>query len=132
MADPQERDLPSLEDEIFAVASTVEEVPAAAPRPPLRWDRAPAVPRRDLGAGAAGFTVFLFVDAVMMWAPLMSSDRPSLLPQMVTLLVLAFGLGSLLIWKVGGSWRPFAFGMMASWLFLTLVSLGFLTGLTSL
>ncbi|WP_067485549.1 hypothetical protein [Actinomadura hibisca] len=132
MADPQERNPPSLEDEIFAMASTVEEVPAAAPRPPLRWDRAPAVPRRDLGAGGAGFGVFLFVDAIMMWAPLMNSHRPSLLPQMVTLLVLAFGLGGLLIWKVGGAWRPFALGMMASWVFLTLVSLGFLTGLTSL
>ncbi|WP_245681480.1 hypothetical protein [Actinomadura kijaniata] len=119
--------MPSLEDEIFSVASRVEE--AAVRRPPLlRWERVPELKPRTFGAGLAGFATFLLVDAVMMWAPLMSSDRGSLLPQMVTLLVLAFGLGGLLAWQVGGGWRPFGVGMMAGWLFLTLISLGFLTG----
>ncbi|MGK5558140.1 hypothetical protein ACSNOI_41705, partial [Actinomadura kijaniata] len=96
--------MPSLEDEIFSVASRVEE--AAVRRPPLlRWERVPDVKPRTLGAGLAGFATFLLVDAVMMWAPLMSSDRGSLLPQMVTLLVLAFGLGGLLSWQVGGRLR---------------------------
>lgn len=74
--------------------------------------------------------MFVFVDAVMMYAPLMMSRRPSLLPQFITLLVLAFGLGGLLVWKVGGRWRTFGIGMMLAWTFLTLVSVGFLTGVT--
>jgi hypothetical protein len=72
----------------------------------------------------------VFVDFVMMYAPLMMSRRPSLLPQFITLLVLAFGLGGLLMWKVGGRWRSFGAGMMLAWVFLTLVSVGFLTGVT--
>ncbi|MFG2246000.1 hypothetical protein [Spirillospora sp. NPDC048823] len=137
MAEPQERDLPSLEDEIFAVAHNVEVEPAAQAQPRLQTDRAEvlvgqarAFLGRDVKALAAGFGLFLFVDAVMMWAPLMMSRRPSLLPQFITLLVLAFGLGSLLIWKVGGRWRTFGIGMMLAWVFLTLVSVGFLTGVT--
>jgi hypothetical protein len=58
----------------------------------------------------------------------MMSRRPSLLPQFVTLLLLAFGLGGLLVWQVGGRWRTFGIGMMLAWGFLTLVSVGFLTG----
>ncbi|WP_243773231.1 hypothetical protein [Actinomadura barringtoniae] len=147
MADPEETDLPhvsnvpnaqggpSLEDEIFSVASNVEmESPQeAAPRLKVRrWERSDAPSASFLRAAGAGFGTFLFVDLVMMSAPLMMSRRPSLLPQMVTLIVFAFGLGSLLIWKVGGTWRPFGYGMMAGWCFLTLISVGFLTGLTGL
>ncbi|GLZ14137.1 hypothetical protein Acsp04_43720 [Actinomadura sp. NBRC 104425] len=126
---------PSLEDEIFAVASTVEvDRPEDGPRirvrarPPWEWAR--GLTRRDVGATLAGFLTFVFVDLVMMYAPLMASRRPSLLPQMITLLVLAFGLGGLLVWKVGGAGRLFGIGMMLAWVFLTLVSVGFLTGLT--
>ncbi|MBW8481851.1 hypothetical protein [Actinomadura parmotrematis] len=134
MADSQEAGLPkeshSLEDDIFAVASSVErEAPGAGPRVHVRRPEVRAPAARDLRAGAAGFGTFLFVDLVMMWAPVMMSDRPSTTPQMVTLLVLAFGLGGLLAWKVGGAWRPFGYGMMTCWLFLTLVSVGFLTGI---
>ncbi|TQM72291.1 hypothetical protein FHX41_6088 [Actinomadura hallensis] len=139
MAEPQERDLPSLEDEIFAVAHRVEVEPAAQAHPRLPADkaqvfveRARAFLGRDVKALGAGFGTFLFVDAVMMWAPLMMSRRPSLMPQFITLLVLAFGLGGLLVVKVGGRWRTFGFGMMLAWGFLTLVSVGFLTGLTAL
>ncbi|QKG23555.1 hypothetical protein [Actinomadura verrucosospora] len=140
MADPQERDVPSLEDEIFAVAQSVQEDPgadAARPRLRLRSERALDIAERtrslsgrEVGAIAAGFGLFVFIDFVMMYAPLMMSRRPSLLPQFVTLLVLAFGLGGLLVWKVGGRWRPFGAGMMLAWVFLTLVSVGFLTGVT--
>jgi hypothetical protein len=144
MADPDETDLPhvshvpsppSLEDEIFSVASTVEVESAqeAAPRLKLkRWERADAPSASFLRAAGAGFVTFLFVDGVMMSAPLMMSRRPSLLPQMVALIAVAFGLGSLLIWKVGGVWRPFGYGMMICWGFLTLISVGFLTGLSNL
>jgi hypothetical protein len=132
MADTHESGRPSLEDEIFAVASTVET--EDGPRVRLRsrppWERIEGLARRDIGSTAAGFLTFLFVDGVMMYAPLMTSRRPSLLPQAITLLLLAFGLGGLLVWKVGGGWRPFGIGMMAGWLFLTLISVGFLTGLT--
>ncbi|MFC6884791.1 hypothetical protein [Actinomadura yumaensis] len=139
MADPQNKDFPSLEDEIFSVAHTVEVEPASRSGPRLRWrsdrvqalgERAQALGGRDIGALAAGFGTFVFVDVVMMYAPLMSSRRPSLLPQFVTLLVLAFGLGGLLVWKVGGRWRPFGAGMMAGWIALTLISVGFLTGVS--
>lgn len=135
MADPRERDLPSLEDEIFSVAHNVEvEQAAGAPLPSDRAqvlaERARAFFGRDVKALGAGFGSFLLVDAVMMYAPLMTSRRPSLLPQFVTLLVLAFGLGGLLVWRVGGRWRTFGHGMMLAWVFLTLVSVGFLTGVT--
>ncbi|RFS86853.1 hypothetical protein D0T12_00790 [Actinomadura spongiicola] len=135
MADSRERDFPSLEDEIFAVAHSVEVEETVSPR--LRTDRAQvfverawAFLGRDVKALGAGFGIFVLVDAVMMYAPLMTSRRPSLLPQFVTLLVLAFGLGGLLVWKVGGRWRTFGFGMMLAWVFLTLMSVGFLTGIT--
>ena len=137
MAEAQESDLPSLEDDIFAVAHTVEVEQGAAAQPLLPTDRAQVAAERaraffarDVKALAAGAGVFVFVDAVMMWAPLMMSRRPSLLPQFITLLLLAFGLGGLLVWKVGGRWRTFGIGMMLAWGFLTLVSVGFLTGVT--
>lgn len=138
MAEPQERDLPSLEDEIFAVADNVEVEQAAQAHPRLPADKAQelvergrAFVGRDVKTLAAGFGVFLFVDVVMMWTPLMMSRRPSLMPQFITLLLLAFGLGGLLVWKVGGRWRTFGYGMMLAWVFLTLISVGFLTGLTA-
>jgi len=123
----------SLEDEIFAMASTVEVEDASRAEPPLlRLWQGPVQmpPPLVIGRAVAGFLTFLFVDAVMMYAPLMMSRRPSLLPQMVALLTLAFGLGGLLVWKVRGAWRPFGIGMMLGWLFLTLVSLGLLTGVS--
>ncbi|WP_018654368.1 hypothetical protein [Actinomadura flavalba] len=126
----EQRSDPTLQDDIFAVAATVEtEAPGAGPRLPLRLDHPPKLPSsRLMWPFGAGFATFFFVDVVMMWAPLMNASRPSLLPQMITLLVLAFGLGSLLVFRVGGAWRPFGVGMMASWVFLSLISVGFLTG----
>jgi hypothetical protein len=122
----------SLKDEIFAMASTVEVEDASRSEPLLRLWQGPATlpSASEIGRATAGFLTFVFVDAVMMSAPLMSSDRPSLLPQMVALLLLAFGLGGLLVWKVQGAWRPFGAGMMLGWVFLTLVSLGLLTGVS--
>ncbi|MEV4252044.1 hypothetical protein AB0J52_02625 [Spirillospora sp. NPDC049652] len=129
MTQPRDDQVPSLEDEIFAVASTVEAPPSDQPR--LRWERPPRLPgRSDLWTGAAGALTFALVDLVMMYAPMMMARRASTLPQFVALVVVAFGLGSLLVWKVGGRGRPFGFGMMICWGFLTLVSVGFLTGLS--
>ncbi|MCW2939256.1 MAG: hypothetical protein JWN00_2241, partial [Actinomycetia bacterium] len=34
-----------------------------------------------------------------------------------------------LVWSVRGALRPYGFGMMAAWTFLTLLSFGYLTGL---
>ncbi|TYK50524.1 hypothetical protein [Actinomadura decatromicini] len=135
MAERQERDLPSLEDEIFAVAHNVEVEQGAGAQARPDWaqvaaERGRAFLGRDVGALVAGFGIFLLVDAVMMYGPLMTSSRPSLLPQFITLIMLAFGLGGLLVWKVGGRWRTFGHGMMLAWVFLTLVSVGFLTGVT--
>lgn len=128
MTQPRDDQVPSLEDEIFSVASSVEAPPAEQPR--LRWERPPRLPGRGaLWTGAAGALTFAFVDLVMMYAPMMMAKRPSTLPQFFALIVVAFGLGSLLVWKVGGRGRPFGFGMMICWAFLTLVSVGFLTGL---
>ncbi|WP_395106603.1 hypothetical protein [Actinomadura sp. SCN-SB] len=132
-ADASEAPARSLEDEIFAMASTVEVEDASRAEPPLLrlWQGPVQMPPPPvIGRAVAGFLTFLFVDAVMMYAPLMMSRRPSLLPQMVALLTLAFGLGGLLVWKVRGAWRPFGIGMMLGWLFLTLVSLGLLTGVS--
>ncbi|MBE1532541.1 hypothetical protein [Actinomadura algeriensis] len=139
MADPEERerDVASLEDDIFAVAQQVEVDGTAGPR--IRTERAEALVERarafvgrDVSALAAGCGAFVFVDLVMMYAPLMASDRPNVLPQFVALLMLAFGLGGLLVWRVGGRWRTFGYGMMLGWVCLSLFSVGLLTGLTAL
>ncbi|WP_019631703.1 hypothetical protein [Actinomadura atramentaria] len=128
MVNPEGVEPPSLEDEIFAVAGEVETVDRP-PRLPLRVDPPKLPPGRDLWPAVAGAGTFLFVDLVVMWAPLMNSVRATMVPQMVVLLLVAFGVGGLLRWRVGGAWRPFGLGMMAAWVFLTLVSVGFLTGL---
>jgi hypothetical protein len=134
MTDPERGERPSLEDELFgtAAAGPADGARAAAPRINLPW-RAPwedgRIPgRRDTALGSAGFTTFLLVDGVVMYGPLMGGNTPTVLPQTVILIVVAFGLGGLLAWHVRGAWRPYGFGMMLGWVFLTLISAGFLTG----
>ncbi|MBA9002255.1 MULTISPECIES: hypothetical protein [Thermomonospora] len=134
MTDPQQdRDVPTLEDELLGPAS--EDADRAVRAEPLikvpadpPWERLSRLDRADLLRGAAGFCTFCFVDLVMMYAPLMGVYRSSLLPQFVALLAVAFGLGGLLVWQVRGAWRPFGYGMMLAWVTLTLISVGFLTG----
>jgi hypothetical protein len=78
----------------------------------------------------SGTITFSLVDGIMMWAPLTTTAASSPVPQALILLLLAFGLGSLLAWRVGGKWRPYGFGMMVGWLILTLLSAGYLTGVS--
>lgn len=134
MTDPEEGDFPSLEDELLGPATADSAGAAdgvrAEPRIKLPWTapwEAAGVGRRELLPGGAGFGTFLLVDLVVMYGPLMGRDSATL-PQAVILIMLAFGLGGLLARQVGGKWRPYGFGMMVGWVFLTLVSAGFLTG----
>jgi hypothetical protein len=158
MADPNDRERPSLEDEIFGMGpggSEGEPEPDASalgnpgngggpkdadggaapvrerrPRPPRpSWTMGQGVGCRDLAVTTAGFATFVLVDCVMMYAPFQMKDAPSLMPQLITLLLLAFGLGGMLVWHIRGAWRPFGVGMMLGWVFMTLISAGFLTGL---
>lgn len=158
MADPNDRERPSLEDEIFGMgpggsegepepdasalgnpgngggpkdadggATPVRERFPRPARPP--WARGGGAGFRDLAVTTAGFATFVLVDCVMMYAPFRMKDAPSLMPQLITLLLLAFGLGGMLVWHIRGAWRPFGVGMMLGWVFMTLISAGFLTGL---
>jgi hypothetical protein len=77
---------------------------------------------------ASGIATFALVDGVMMWAPLTTTASSSPAPQILILLLLAFGLGGLLAWHVRGAWRPYGFGLMMGWFALTLLSAGYLTG----
>jgi hypothetical protein len=158
MADPNDRERPSLEDEIFGMGPGGSEgepqpdVPALGnpvdgrgpnepdggaapvrerrPRPPRpSWTMGQGAGCRDLAVTTAGFATFVLVDCVMMYAPFQMKDAPSLMPQLITLLLLAFGLGGMLVWHIRGAWRPFGVGMMLGWVFMTLISAGFLTGL---
>jgi hypothetical protein len=143
---PDEPRLPSLEDELFGMDPMAgEERADRDPGPPrlttpgrhlpsvrLAWPlrRTGAGPSpRDVVAAISGFATFALVDCVMMYGPSRMRDSPTLLPQMVTLLVLAFGLGGLFVWGVRGAGRWFGVGMMLGWAALTLVSAGYLTGL---
>lgn len=123
MTEPEET-ARTLHDDIFG---TEPEYDTRGPR--VAWESPRGLPGcRDLGAGAAGTATFILVDGIMMWAPLSSGRGGGTIPQAITLLVLAFGLGSLLVWNVRGAWRPYGFGLMIGWGVLTLISVGYLTG----
>jgi Na+/glutamate symporter len=64
-----------------------------------------------------------------MYAPFRTHGSTSLLPQAITLLFLAFGLGALLVWNIRGAFRPVGVGLMLGWIFMTLISVGYFTGL---
>jgi hypothetical protein len=85
---------------------------------------------REIGLTSAGFMIFVGVNCVMMYVPFRThASGGSLLPQALTLLLLAFGLGSLMFWGIRGAGRPVGVGLMVGWLFMTLISAGYLTGL---
>jgi hypothetical protein len=100
----------------------------------LMWARAGVRPAaapgcREVGLTTTGFVIFVIVDSIMMYAPFRTHSSTNLLPQAVTLALLAFGLGALLIWSIRGACRPIGVGMMLGWVFMTLISAGYFTGL---
>lgn len=125
MTDPDER--PTLTDELFGMESQ----PSAVPSRGLSWPRFLGEPPgwRERMLGGLGFITYTLVNLVVMWVPLHGGDANTV-AQALVLVLLAFGLGSLLAWLVGGYWRPFGFGMIGGWLTLTLFSLGYATGLS--
>jgi hypothetical protein len=119
MTDPEK----TLEDDLFGME------PLHAERGPrIVWQPRELPGCRDLAISAFGIATFALVDAIMMWAPLTTTASSSPAPQALILLLLAFGLGSLLAWHVRGACRPYGFGLMMGWLALTLLSAGYLTG----
>ena len=137
-----DQDRPSLQDELLGGASPESssgtESPTTAPDRRQRVRRMPWTARaagdespgcREIGSAVAGFATFVLVDGVMMLAPFSMKEQPSLLPQALTLLLLAFGLGGMLVWHIKGAWRPYGFGMMFGWVFVTVASAGYLTGI---
>jgi hypothetical protein len=114
----------TLEDDLFGGSSEYDD---RGPR--IRWQPPATLPGcRDLGTAGAGAATFCLVDVVMMWAPLIQGKGHSSLPETITLLFLAFGLGALLVWQVGGSWRSYGIGLMVGWGAMTLLSAGYMTG----
>jgi hypothetical protein len=138
MTDPGERATPALADELFGTTPATTPVPEttkAVRMPAARRRGRRARPGgeglgcREVALTTAGFLVFILIDALMMYTPFRMRDTPSLVPQLCTLVLLAFGLGGLLSWQVRGVWRPFGIGLMLGWVFMTLISAGYLTGL---
>jgi hypothetical protein len=119
MTDPEK----TLEDDLFGME------PAHAERGPrIVWQPRELPGCRDLALMACGVITFALVDVVLMWAPLTRPAASATFPQVLILALLAFGLGGLLAWHVRGACRPYGFGLMIGWLFLTLLSAGYLTG----
>jgi hypothetical protein len=84
---------------------------------------------REIGLTTTGFVIFMIVDSIMMYAPFRTHSSTNLLPQAITLALLAFGLGALMIWSIRGACRPIGVGLMLGWVFMTLISAGYFTGL---
>ncbi|HZB28891.1 MAG TPA: hypothetical protein VE465_01875 [Streptosporangiaceae bacterium] len=84
---------------------------------------------REIGLTTTGFVIFMIVDSIMMYAPFRTHSSTNLLPQAITLALLAFGLGALMIWSIRGAFRPVGVGLMLGWVFMTLISAGYFTGL---
>ncbi|HEX2317297.1 MAG TPA: hypothetical protein VHJ17_26350 [Thermomonospora sp.] len=133
MTDPQNENVPSLEDELLGDPADEPADRRVRTEPIIRTPAAPPwerfrVDRGELYRLAAGFATFLFIDVVMMYGPLMGRNDGTVLPQFFALLVVAFGLGGMFVWHIRGGWRPYGAGLMLGWVFLTLISAGFLTG----
>lgn len=128
MTEPDER--PTLSDELFDMKDIP---PARSDREGLglTWPDFLGEPPStgDALRGVAGFLTYALINLIVMWAPMRHSDAGAGV-QALVLVVVAFGLGSFIVWVVGGRSRPFGFGMMGGWVVLTLLSLGFATGLS--
>jgi hypothetical protein len=128
---------PGLADAV-ASSGAVRDEPGAGPRAAtwrdVVWARSGVRPAaapgcREIGLTTTGFAIFVTVDSIMMYTPFRTPGPTSLLPQAITLALLAFGLGALMIWSIRGAARPVGAGMMLGWVFMTLISAGYFTGL---
>ncbi|GAB3990298.1 hypothetical protein GCM10029978_117810 [Actinoallomurus acanthiterrae] len=97
--------------------------------------RRPPLGMREITAVGSGLGTFILVDSIMMYSAfemnIMGGKNFSLLSQALALLLLAFGLGGFLAWKMTGFTRLYGVGLMCGWTFMTLFSLGFCTGLNT-
>ena len=93
----------------------------------------PSLGMREITAVGSGLGTFILVDAIMMYSAfemnVMHGKDATLVAQTLALMLLAFGLGGFLAWKMTGFMRLYGVGLMCGWTFLTLFSLGFCTGL---
>jgi hypothetical protein len=98
-------------------------------------ERRPPLGMREITAVGSGLGTFILVDAIMMYSAfemnVMHGKDATLVAQALSLLLLAFGLGGFLAWKMTGFVRLYGVGLMCGWTFLTLFSLGFCTGLNT-
>lgn len=90
---------------------------------------------REITAVGGGLATFILVDAIMMYSAfemnVMDGGDHSLVAQALGLMLLAFGLGGFLAWKMTGFMRLYGVGLICGWTFMTLFSLGFCTGLNA-
>ncbi|MDN3352998.1 hypothetical protein [Actinomadura sp. DC4] len=97
--------------------------------------RRPPLGMREITAVGSGLGTFILVDAIMMYSAfernVVHGKDLNLVAQSLALLLLAFGLGGFLAWKMTGFTRLYGVGLMCGWTFLTLFSLGFCTGLNA-
>lgn len=127
MTEPDER--PTLSDELFEMKETPV-ARAGGDGLGLSWPEALGAPPStgEVARGAAGFLAYALINLVVMWAPMHNSGSDTGV-QAVVLIAVAFGFGAFLVWGVGRNGRAYGFGMMLGWVVLTLLSLGFATGL---
>src|SRR5438552_1647073 len=102
MTAPDER--PTLSDELFGMESG-----AARPEPVgagSAWPQVlgPVPSWHDRILAGFGFVTYAVINMIVMWVPI-HDHHASALPQALVLILLAFGLGSLLAWVVRGMWR---------------------------
>ena len=96
--------------------------------------RRPPLGMREITAVGSGLGTFILVDAIMMYSAfernVMHRQDLNLVAQALALVLLAFGLGGFLAYKMTGFMRLYGVGLMCGWTFLTLFSLGFCTGIS--
>ena len=97
--------------------------------------RRPPLGMREITAVGSGLGTFILVDAIMMYSAfernIMHQQNLDLVAQALGLVLLAFGLGGFLAYKMTGFIRLFGVGLMCGWTFMTLFSLGFCTGINT-
>jgi hypothetical protein len=96
--------------------------------------RRPPLGMREITAVGSGLGTFILVDAIMMYSAfernVMHRQDANLIAQALALVLLAFGLGGFLAYRMTGFMRLYGVGLMCGWTFLSLFSLGFCTGIS--